>query len=375
MLFNGGERIEEATAHAVAALRAVATTKYDWTVPAGGLEWSCLTTAEHIASDFTAYAAQLTGRTAGTGAYVPMDIRLDEGTDADGAVRVIEASAGLLAAVVRTTPRGVRGYHPYPSGSADAAAFAAMGVVELLLHTYDVLRAFDIAYEPPAELCEVLLARQFANVPPAHDGEDHWRVLRWATGRGPREGHARRERWRWHNPLHLPAGPVELVEVSPDAAADLAGGGTGGFGWAEGGPYEGSRGAAGRTAKGYAAGTHRPEWGMFAVVRTEDQLAVGAMGFHGVPGEDGWAEVGYDLVPAARGKGYATAALQALSAWALSRPAAPDATGTTADPVVRGLRGLADPGNAPSHGVLTRSGFVRVADRGDAATFERPRGA
>lgn len=366
MLFNGGERIDQATAHAVAALRAVATAEYDWTVPAADLEWSCMDTAEHIAGDFTAYATQLTGRTAGTGGYVPVDMRLEDGTDADGVVRVVEATAGLLAAVVRTTPRGVRGWHPYPYGTADANGFAAMGVAELLLHTYDLLRAFDVVYEPPAELCEALLARQFPNVPPAHDGEDHWRVLLWATGRGTRDGHARLDRWRWHNPLLLPAGPVDLVEVSPDAAADIAAGGTGGFDWADEGPGAGTRGAADRTAKAYAAGTHRPEWGMFAVVRTEDQRAVGAMGFHGVPGEDGWAEVGYSLVPAARGNGYATQALGALTDWALAHPDHGD---------VQGVRGLSDIGNTASHSVLTRAGFTRVADREDEAVFERPRGS
>ncbi|MFH8990678.1 GNAT family N-acetyltransferase [Streptomyces sp. NPDC017940] len=361
MLFNGGERIDEATAHAVAALRAVATDGYDWTTPAGGLEWSCLATAEHIASDFTAYATQLTGRTAGTGGYVPMDVSLDEGTGADGAVRCVEASAGLLAAVVRTTPPGVRGWHPYRYGSADAAGFAAMGVIELLLHTYDVLKAFDVAYEPPAELCEAVLTRQFPHVPPARADEEHWRVLLWATGRGDRAGHARKERWQWHNPIQLPAGPVELIEVAPDAAADLAAGGTGGFTWPDGGPHEGTRRGAERTAKGYAAGAHRPEWGMFAVVRTADRRAVGALGYHGAPDDEGWVEVGYSLVPEARGNGYATEALRALTTWSLNHP---DHTAVT------GVRALTDPDNAASHAVLTRAGFVRGADRDDDFVFE-----
>ncbi|GGS18700.1 acetyltransferase [Streptomyces aureoverticillatus] len=370
MLFNGGELIDEATAHAVRALRAVATAEYDWTRPAGGLEWSCLDTAEHIAGDFTGYATQLTGRTAGTGAYVPVEAKLDEGTDADGAVRVVEATAGLLAAVVRTTPAGVRGWHPYPYGSADAAGFAAMGIVELVLHTYDILRAFDVAYEAPAALCEAVLTRQFPHVPPVRDGESPWSVLLWATGRGDREGHAPLERWRWHNPIHLPAGPVELVEVAPDAAADLAEGGDGGIQWAEGGPFKGTRGAAARTAKAYAAGTHRPEWGMFAVVRTEDHRAVGAMGFHGAPDEEGWAEVGYDLVPAARGNGYATQALRALAAFALAGPADPEQAAHTGHAGLVGLRGLADPGNTASHAVLTRAGFTRAPDRDADVVFE-----
>ncbi|WP_063761294.1 GNAT family N-acetyltransferase [Streptomyces sp. NRRL B-1347] len=355
MLSMGGDEIDEAVAHACGALRAVATQEYDWTRPAGGLEWSCLATAEHVVSDFTAYAAQLTGRTKDS--YVPLDVRLEEGTGPAAAVHAIEASGGLLAAVVRTTPKGVRGFHPFPYGSADARGFAAMGIVELLLHAYDVLSAFEVAYEPPERLCEALLAWQFPHVPPARDGASQWETLLWATGRGTLPGRSRLERWRWHNQIRLPAERVELLEVSPPALADLAAGGTGGFDWVEGGPCEGTRTGAGMIAKAYAAGTHRPEWGTYAIRRTADGLAVGAMGFHGVPDHEGWAEVGYDLAPAARGNGYATEALRALTGWALTLPG------------VQGVRAVVDEGNTASEAVLTRAGFQRDADREGQRTY------
>ncbi|MBM7170001.1 GNAT family N-acetyltransferase [Streptomyces sp. G44] len=351
MLLMGGDRIDEAVAHAAGVLRAAAGR--DWGAAAGGLDWSCLKTAEHIAGDLVAYAGQLTGRA--TGAYVPFDIALDEGTDPEGAIRVIEATGGILASVVRTAPPGVRAYHPYPHGSADAAGFAAMGVAEVLLHTYDIARALGVDAEPPAELCAAVLGHLFPHVSPA--GGPPWQVLLWATGRGGLPGRAPLTRWRWHNALALPAGPVSLWEVSPVAAADLAAGGTGGLAWIEGGPFPGTRGAAGRVAKAYADGTHRPEWGLYAVVRAEDGLAVGGMGFHGPPDEEGCLEVGYDLAEAARGRGYATAALRALSAWALDRPG------------VTSLLGLADPENTASQGVLTRAGYVRLADRGTAWAY------
>ncbi|UFQ16479.1 MULTISPECIES: GNAT family N-acetyltransferase [Streptomyces] len=345
MLLMGGDRVEEAVAHAARVLRAAAGR--DWGVAAGGLDWSCLQTAEHIAGDLVAYAGQLTGRA--TGAYVPFGITLDEGTDPEGAIRVIEATGGILASVVRTTPPGVRAYHPYPHGSADAAGFAAMGVAEVLLHTYDIARALGVDAEPPEELCAAVLGHLFPHVSPA--GGPPWRVLLWATGRGDLPGRAPLTRWRWHNSLSLPAGPVSLSEVSPTAAADLAAGGTGGLTWIEGGPFPGTRGAAGRVAKAYADGTHRPEWGLYALVRAEDGLAVGGMGFHGPPDEEGCLEVGYDLAEAARGHGHATAALRALSEWALARPG------------VTSLLALVDPENTASQGVLTRAGYARLADR------------
>ncbi|WP_369214832.1 GNAT family N-acetyltransferase, partial [Streptomyces flavofungini] len=312
MLLMGGDRIEEAVAHTAKVLRSVADR--DWGTPASGLEWSCLKTAEHVASDLVAYAGQLTGRA--TGAYVPFEITLDEGSGPEDAIRVIEATGGLLASVVRTTPRGVRAYHPYPCGSADAAGFAAMGVAEALLHTHDIASAFGVGAEPPAELAEAVLAHLFPHVPPAASGAGPWQVLLWATGRGELTGRARQTAWRWRNADSLAAGPVALREAPPAVAADLAGGGTGGFTWIEGGPYDGTRGAAESVLKGYTSGVHRPEFGLYVIVRTEDEVAIGGMGFHGPPDEEGRVEVGYDLAEAARGRGYATVALQALSTWA-----------------------------------------------------------
>ncbi|CAM5510793.1 GNAT family N-acetyltransferase OS=Streptomyces alboniger OX=132473 GN=CP975_15710 PE=4 SV=1 [Streptomyces alboniger] len=94
-----------------------------------------------------AYAGQLAGRAAG--AYVPFEVAPRRGLGTEDAIHVIEATGRILAAVVRTTPSGVRAFHPYPCGSADAAGFAAMGVAEVLLHTYDIASALGADAEPP----------------------------------------------------------------------------------------------------------------------------------------------------------------------------------------------------------------------------------
>ncbi|MGH4029565.1 GNAT family N-acetyltransferase [Actinomycetota bacterium Odt1-20B] len=359
MLAMGGDQVDQAVAHAVAALRTV--TDQDWSVNAGGLEWSCLYTAEHIAGDFIGYATNVTGRTAAHGDYVPFDIILEKGTDPEGAVRVVEATGGLLAAVVRTAPATARGWHPYPNGSADATGFAAMGIAELLLHTHDIMTALGDGYEPPSDLCEALLAWIFPHVTPATDASAHWPTLLWATGRGTLPGRSRLPQWKWHNAIHLPspAGRVALKEVTPAAAADLAAGGTGFLEWLGGAPFEGTRRAAGQVTKAYAEGTHRPEWGMFAIVRAEDGVAVGGMGFHGRPDEDGRAEVGYDLVEGARGAGYATEALRVLVSWAFEQPEKAAV-----------LHAVVDQDNGASQGLAERAGFVRVADRGELRVYE-----
>jgi RimJ/RimL family protein N-acetyltransferase len=352
----GGDQVEQAVAGTVALLRTV--TERDWAaVPAGDLEWSCHRTVVHIADDLIAYAGQLASRARNR--YVPFGITLDEGTDNAGLLDVVETTGALLAAAVRTAPRSARAFHPYPFRSANREGFAAMGVAEVLLHTHDVARGLGLAYEPPAELSAFVLRRIFPHVRP---GLDHWSTLLWATGRAELPDRERVTEWRWHNNLVIPADRLALEGVTPAAAADLAAGGDGGFGWLGGSAAEGTRiGAELVVVKQYEAGTHRPEWGTFALVRHEDDAALGAMGFHGVPDESGRVEVGYDLVAPARGHGYATEALRALSAWAFEQEG------------VRVVTARVDLGNAPSQRVLERAGFTRVAEDDENCTYERRR--
>ncbi|MEU4984685.1 GNAT family N-acetyltransferase [Streptomyces sp. NPDC021969] len=339
----GGEQVEEAVAHAVALLRTA--TDRDWeSARAGRLEWSCRYTAEHVADDLVAYAGQLAGRA--TEAYVPFEITLDEGTGNEDVLQVVETTGALLAAALRTTPREVRAFHPYPFRSANREGFAAMGIAEVFLHTHDMAEGLGLTYEPPAELCADLLARLFPHVRP---DTDPWRTLLWATGRGDLPGREPVTEWRWRNNLVIPAERLTLQGVTPAAATDLAAGGDGGFEWAGGEPFQGTRDAAGMLLKAYEAGAHRPEWGVFVLVRREDGRAVGGMGFHGAPDEDGRVEIGYDLTEAARGNGYATEALRALSAWALAREEVTSVFATT------------EPENTASQAVIVRAGFLRVA--------------
>jgi RimJ/RimL family protein N-acetyltransferase len=97
---------------------------------------------------------------------------------------------------------------------------------------------------------------------------------------------------------------------------------------------------------------------MFVLVRGEDGRAVGAMGFHGAPDEEDRAEVGYDLAENARGHGYATEALRALSAWALARDD------------VKLLFAAIDRSNFPSQGVISRAGFTRVSEDVERYAYE-----
>ncbi|MFC5909721.1 GNAT family N-acetyltransferase [Streptacidiphilus monticola] len=153
---------------------------------------------------------------------------------------------------------------------------------------------------------------------------------------------------------------VELSPITPLIAAELVHGvgGDGGFRWAEGGPYDGTRDASGALVRAYERGLYQPEWGAWVILRREDGLALGGAGFHGPP-TDGVVEIGYDLAPGARGKGYATETARLLVAYAFTHA------------VVRVVQAHTEPTNLPSQAVLTRAGFVRDGETEGLFRFTR----
>ncbi|MCT9091251.1 GNAT family N-acetyltransferase [Streptomyces sp. ASQP_92] len=150
-------------------------------------------------------------------------------------------------------------------------------------------------------------------------------------------------------PVTVQADRIALFELTRASAAELQDGGSGGWEWAPGGPHEGSRFAAAKMLAGIETGRHRTGWGAYVMVRAEDGRAIGGIGFHGPP-EDGRVEIGYDLAESARGQGYATESLAALTAWALAQPGVETVYATT------------DEDNTASQRVLNRAGFTRVGD-------------
>ena len=84
----------------------------------------------------------------------------------------------------------------------------------------------------------------------------------------------------------------------------------------------------------------------YVIIRRADGLAVGDAGFFGPPGADGEVEIGYALVPRARGSGLAGEAVSLLADWALSQPG------------VRALTARVEADNAASLRLLDRLGFV-----------------
>lgn len=63
------------------------------------------------------------------------------------------------------------------------------------------------------------------------------------------------------------------------------------------------------------------EWGPWRIRETSTRRLLGGVGFKGPPSPEGIVEVGYGLAPAARGHGFATEAVRALTAHARARGA------------------------------------------------------
>ena len=98
----------------------------------------------------------------------------------------------------------------------------------------------------------------------------------------------------------------------------------------------------------------------YVIVRVSDGKAVGDAGFHGPPGADGEVEIGYALVPDARGSGLAGEAVRLLIDWAAAQPG------------VKRIIARVDEGNehaGRSEHLLRRLGFVSDGTRDGMRRF------
>lgn len=182
----------------------------DWSVAAGELDWDCWEALEHTADGLWAYAAQIASRRTPLDRYValrwhrerpggPANAVFGQREEGPAALlELLEAGGALLAAMVRTADPQVRAFHSY--GVADPEGFAAMGVVETLVHTEDLVRGLGLNWAPPGALCERVLARLFPEVAGAAVAAgDPWTTLLWATGRAESAERPRRVFERWHS--------------------------------------------------------------------------------------------------------------------------------------------------------------------------------
>ena len=97
-------------------------------------------------------------------------------------------------------------------------------------------------------------------------------------------------------------------------------------------------------------------WLLRPIIRTESgqpREVIGYLNFHSAPDQHGMAEIGYTLLPAARGQGYALEAVRAAFGWA------------TREHGVHRFRASVAPDNERSLNLIGKLGFVRTGEQWD----------
>ncbi|MEW2175062.1 hypothetical protein AB0890_01770 [Streptomyces sp. NPDC005406] len=199
------DALARAVTLALATLRPASAGAEVWDAKAGSLEWTCWETAEHLADDLFFYGMQIGTPGLPPGTYVPLEmhrqrpdgpvnmLQVDRASGPSGLLTALEGCGAMQVSLTRTTPPSARAHHA--SGTSDPAGFAAMGIVETLVHTYDIAFGLGLEFTAPDDLCAPALGRLFPHV---ERGNEPWPTLLWATGRGGLAGRERLETWRWY---------------------------------------------------------------------------------------------------------------------------------------------------------------------------------
>lgn len=158
--------------------------------------------------------------------------------------------------------------------------------------------------------------------------------------------------------MDLTTARLILRGITPATAAAIVAGTPGpGDAWHPDYPFADELDPLRSLAQTDATAVH-PVFRMYQVRRAVDDLAVGGIGFFGPPDESGTVEIGYGLVEAARGNGFAAEAVAALVATAFAHGASGIVAETTED-------------NRASQLVLERSGFELVGRPDDVLVYQR----
>jgi len=94
-------------------------------------------------------------------------------------------------------------------------------------------------------------------------------------------------------------------------------------------------------------------WLLRAIVRTDTREVIGYLNFHAGPDDRGMVEIGYTLLPAGRGLGYAIEAVRAAMDWAARTHG------------IKVLRASVAPDNERSLNLIRKLGMVKVGEQMD----------
>ena len=127
----------------------------DWTVPAAGLDWSCLYTADHAVDCVYAPAFFLASRRTDGYPDVGADLMLGAGATPERLVASLQIATRLLVGVVRDAAPDVRAViFRFPQLElGEPGDFLPRAALELILHAHDVCAGLGVPFVPPTDLC------------------------------------------------------------------------------------------------------------------------------------------------------------------------------------------------------------------------------
>jgi hypothetical protein len=194
--------LREVGAHVVSAADELArvltpTTSMNWEKLTPDLAWTQAQTAIHTMRACLEYSYQVVGKKMDT--YQPVLFDRKEAAQPADYLMMIPTAARVLSRVVATASPDDRAWHAY--GESDPFGFAAMGVVEVSVHTYDLAKGFGMDFTPLEEASEYAITRLFADTVETNAqflGESWGKRLLWYAGRIELAELARRDGWKWN---------------------------------------------------------------------------------------------------------------------------------------------------------------------------------
>ena len=169
----------------------------DWSITTPDLIWTQAQTAIHTMRACLEYSFQVVGKRMDT--YQPVLFEKKDVATAQDYLTMIPTAARVLHHVVAMASPDDRAWHAY--GISDPTGFAAMGVVEVSVHTYDLALGFGGAFTPldtPSEFAINRLFKDTVETNPQFKSEPAGKQLLWYAGRIPLAGLERRQGWKWN---------------------------------------------------------------------------------------------------------------------------------------------------------------------------------
>jgi hypothetical protein len=186
MVQNGSMRSEELSDLSDCAVQAVLEVQEeDWSRPAFGLEWTCWQTVDHLIDCLFSYTFQVAARAQSV--FLPFnELHAQSGATPEDLGAGLRGILVALQAVLDAAPEGTTASDGVLA--LEVSDWRARAAYELVLHTYDVVSAFQRDYSVSDELSRSLIECDtlwMMDHEVARTNADPWTGLLSGSGREP----------------------------------------------------------------------------------------------------------------------------------------------------------------------------------------------